>query len=81
MPKAVISHSNPPTDLYFKFPPGPVVRNNVTRLLDWWDTNVFGTTPRWSLYEEHESRLFRETYKTSSVALMRAARLARESEV
>ncbi|KAF7368191.1 hypothetical protein MVEN_00138200 [Mycena venus] len=66
---------------YFEFPPGPVARNEVARLLDWWNTNVFGTTPRWSLYEEHESRLSRETRETSSVALMRAARLARESDV
>ncbi|KAJ7875182.1 hypothetical protein B0H14DRAFT_2716681 [Mycena olivaceomarginata] len=31
---------------YFEFPPGPVARNEVARLLDWWNTNVFGTTPR-----------------------------------
>ncbi|KAJ7791048.1 hypothetical protein B0H14DRAFT_2937006 [Mycena olivaceomarginata] len=30
---------------YFKFPPGPVACNEVARLLDWWNTNVFGTTP------------------------------------
>ncbi|KAF8190731.1 hypothetical protein K438DRAFT_1763172 [Mycena galopus ATCC 62051] len=63
---------------YFEFPPGPVARNEVARLLDW---NVFGMTPRWSLYEEHQSQLSRETRETSSVALMRAARLARESDV
>lgn len=76
---------------YFEFPPGPCTRTEVSRLLDWWNTyvpflpahilsnprssNVFGTTPRWSLYEG------RVDAGTSSVAVMRAARIARETEV
>ncbi|KAJ7796890.1 hypothetical protein B0H13DRAFT_2508324 [Mycena leptocephala] len=61
---------------YFEFPPGPVARQEVTRLLDWWNVNVFGTTPRWSLYEGSSSRA-----STSSVSIMRAARAARETDV
>ncbi|KAJ7938032.1 hypothetical protein B0H13DRAFT_2648853 [Mycena leptocephala] len=61
---------------YFEFPPGPVARQEVTRLLDWWNVNVFGTTPRWSLYEGSSSHA-----STSSVSIMRAARAARETDV
>ncbi|KAJ7123115.1 hypothetical protein C8R44DRAFT_735706 [Mycena epipterygia] len=60
---------------YFEFPPGPRARAEVARLLDWWNTNVFGTTPQWSLYEGGSDP------STSSVAVMRAARVARETEV
>ncbi|KAJ7491557.1 hypothetical protein B0H11DRAFT_1911815 [Mycena galericulata] len=58
---------------YFEFPPGPRARADVARLLDWWNTNAFGTTPQWSLYEGGNP-------STSSVAIMRAARAAREME-
>ncbi|KAJ7934480.1 hypothetical protein B0H13DRAFT_2305580 [Mycena leptocephala] len=61
---------------YFEFPPGPVARQEIARLLDWWNVNVFGTTPRWSLHEGGSSRA-----ATSSVAIMRAARAARETDV
>ncbi|KAJ7131817.1 hypothetical protein C8R43DRAFT_1133490 [Mycena crocata] len=59
---------------YFEFPPGPRARADVERLLDWWNINVFGTTPRWSLYEGGAAA------GTSSVSVMRAARVARETE-
>ncbi|KAJ7937683.1 hypothetical protein B0H13DRAFT_2302508 [Mycena leptocephala] len=60
---------------YFEFPPGPRARADAARLLDWWNVNVFGTTPRWSLHEG------RSDPSTSSVAIMRAARAARETGV
>ncbi|KAJ7703533.1 hypothetical protein B0H17DRAFT_1194067 [Mycena rosella] len=59
---------------YFEFPPGPRARADVNRLLDFWNTNVFGTTPQWALYEGGSRA-------TSSVALLRAARAGREVEV
>ncbi|KAJ7321286.1 hypothetical protein DFH08DRAFT_1033888 [Mycena albidolilacea] len=62
---------------YFEFPPSPVARQKVALLLDWWNTNVFGATPRWDLYANAESPFV----PTSSVAAMRAARAARETEV
>ncbi|KAJ7302119.1 hypothetical protein DFH08DRAFT_991935 [Mycena albidolilacea] len=52
---------------YFEFPPGPVAARR----------NVFGAAPCWDLYANAESPFV----PTSSVAAMRAARTARETEV
>ncbi|KAJ6608456.1 hypothetical protein B0H10DRAFT_2439064 [Mycena sp. CBHHK59/15] len=61
---------------YFEFLPSPVACQEVVHLLDWWNVNVFGTTPRWSLHEGASSRA-----ATSSVAIMRAACAAHETDV
>ncbi|KAJ7146777.1 hypothetical protein C8R44DRAFT_18644 [Mycena epipterygia] len=56
---------------YFEFPPGPIAKKDVARLLDWWNTNVFNHPATWSLYEG-------ATVPDSSVMRMKAARAARE---
>ncbi|KAJ6544700.1 hypothetical protein B0H10DRAFT_1351369 [Mycena sp. CBHHK59/15] len=56
---------------YFEFPPGPIAKLDVERLLDWWNSAVFKHKTKWSLYEGG-------TAPTSSVMQMNAARAARE---
>ncbi|KAJ6535319.1 hypothetical protein DFH09DRAFT_1324937 [Mycena vulgaris] len=57
---------------YFEFPPGPLAKREVDLLLDWWNTNTFGHTPTWSLYEGGAPGTL------SSVQRLHAIRSARE---
>ncbi|KAJ6540229.1 hypothetical protein B0H10DRAFT_1855923 [Mycena sp. CBHHK59/15] len=56
---------------YFEFPPGPIAKQEVARLLDWWNTNALNHPITWSLYDG-------ATAPDSSVMRMKAIRAARE---
>ncbi|KAJ7477646.1 hypothetical protein FB451DRAFT_1454487 [Mycena latifolia] len=56
---------------YFEFPPGPVAKLEVARLLDWWNINVFDHCANYSLYEGGSA-------SNSSVMRLKAIRQARE---
>ncbi|KAJ7275896.1 hypothetical protein C8J57DRAFT_1311939 [Mycena rebaudengoi] len=57
---------------WFEAPPGPIAQREVDRLLDWWNTNVFGSPTQWGLYDSEAGPA------TSSVARTIARRAAHE---